>query len=220
MPLTEEQKADMKEEEIKIWEVKAKEGLIKNDPMLQNMMTSMRNAFYTGVEGAGITLSELGLSTSSDISMRGKIIIDETKLKGALSTRGEQIANIFMKTSTSKSSYNPDMNSTDRSLRNKEEGIFQRINDIFSDYTRTTRNIAGKKGILIEKAGIKGDFTEFKNLLTDDMKFKDNAIKAMQKKMADRENRYYSQFAKLEVAMNKLNSQSSWLTQQLGTGNS
>ena len=218
LPLSDEQKKDMKEDEIKQWEIKAKEGLLKSDSNLGNMLSSMRSAFYEGVEGAGISLSEVGLSTSPDTSQRGKIIIDEKKLKTAIETRGEQVANLFTKRSTTHSSYNPDYTSSERSTRNKEEGIFQRINDVLKDYTRTSRNNNGKKGILIEKAGIKGDLTEFKSLLSEDIIRKDEKINEMVKTLAARENKFYLQFSRLEVAMNKLNSQSSWITQQLGGG--
>jgi flagellar hook-associated protein 2 len=218
VPLTEEQKKDMKEDEIKQWEIKAKEGLLKSDSSLESMLTSMRGAFFEGVDGAGIFLSEIGLSTSSDTSQRGKIIIDESKLKNAIETRGEQVASLFTKTSTTHSSYNADYTSGERKLRSKEEGIFQRLNDILQDYTRTSRNNNGKKGILLEKAGIKGDSTEFKSLLSEDIIKKDAKINEMIKSLAVRENSFYLKFSKLETSMNKLNSQSSWLTQQLGGG--
>ena len=218
LPLTDDQKKDMSEEEVKQWETKAKQGLLKGDSNLENMMNSMRRAFYEGVKDAGITLSEIGLSTSRDISKRGKIIVDETKLKTAIETRGEQVANLFTKTSTTHSSYSPDYSSSDRSIRNKEEGIFQRLNDILQDYTRTSRNNNGKKGILLERAGIKGDLTELGSSLSKDIIKKDEMINEMIKSLAAKENKFYMQFSRLEVAMNKLNSQSSWLTQQFSQG--
>jgi flagellar hook-associated protein 2 len=218
LPLSDEQKTDMKEDEIKQWETKAKEGLLKGDTNLNNMLNSMRGAFYEVVEGAGISLSEIGISTSSDTSKRGKIILDESKLKAAIETRGDQVASLFTRTSTSYSSYSPDHTSIERDRRSKEEGIFQKLNDILQDYTRTSRNNNGKKGILLEKAGIKGDITEFKSLLSEDIIKKDTKINEMIKSLAAKENKFYLQFSKLETAMNKLNSQSSWLTQQLGGG--
>lgn len=218
LPLTDEQREGMKEEEIKKWEDKAKEGLLRNDPMLQGMLYSLRSVFFEGVEGAGISLAEIGLDTSSDTSERGKIIINETKLKDALLSKGEQVANLFTKTSESFPRYNPDLTKDQMETRRKEEGIFQRVLDVLQDYTRTTRNNDGKKGIILEKAGIKGDYTEFKNLLTQDLAARDNKINTMQKSLADRENRYYKQFAQLEKAMNQMNAQSSWLAQQLGGG--
>lgn len=215
-PLTDEQKKEMEKEDIEAWEAKAKEGLLKHDSNLENMLTSMRRAFFDEVEGAGITLKEIGLSTSSDISQRGKIIIDETKLKNAIQNNGQQVANLFMKASTSIPSYDPDLSNADRTTRNSEEGIFQRINDILQDYVRTTRNDSGKKGILLEKAGVKGDFTEFNNLLSTEITYKDKIINDLLDKLADKEEKYYLQFSKLEQAMNKMNAQSSWLSQQLG----
>lgn len=214
-PLTDEQRTDMSEDEIKQWEIKAKEGLLKSDQSLENMLNSMRSAFYKGVDGAGIYLSDIGLSTSADTSLRGKIIIDETKLKTAIETRGEQVANLFTKTSTTP--YSPDASSDDKRIRNEEQGIFQRINDILQDYTRTTlRNSNGKRGILFEKAGMKGD--QYKSLLSEDIIKKDEKINEMIRSLAAKENRFYMQFSRLEVAMNKLNSQSSWLTQQFSQG--
>jgi flagellar hook-associated protein 2 len=222
-PLTEEQKESMEEEEIKKWEEKAKEGLLKNDSNLQNMLNSMRSAFFEGVEGAGISLKHLGLNTSSDVSQRGKIVFDaalggEQKLKDMIATRGDQVAKIFMQSSIKQPSYSPDLTLTQRNERNKDQGILQRINDILQDYVRTTRNSSGKKGILIEKAGLKGDFTEYNNLLTKQIQDKDKIISTLSQKLADKENKYYIQFSKLEQAMNKMNSQSSWLSQQLGSG--
>jgi flagellar hook-associated protein 2 len=222
-PLTDEQKADMETEDIKKWEEKAKEGLLKNDSSLQNMLSSMRSAFFQGVEGAGITLKDLGLNTSADYTQKGKIVFDtalggEQKLKDMLATRGEQVAKLFMQTSTKQPSYSPDLTTIQRQDRSSDQGIFQRLNDILQDNVRTTRNSGGKKGILIEKAGIKGDFTEFSSLLYNQIKDKDKIISTLSSKLADKETRYYTQFSKLEQAMNSLNSQSSWLAQQLGGG--
>lgn len=219
LPLTDEQKKDMKDEDIKLWEDRAKQGLLSNDSMLQNMLYSVRSAFFEGVEGAGITLSEIGLSTSSDTSERGKIKIDAGKLKEALTTRGEQVSDIFTKSSESYPIYNPDARDSQRDTRRKEQGIFHRILDVLQDYTRTARNSSGKKGLLLEKSGVKGDLSEFSNTLTDNIKDMDKRINDFQRRMSDKENMYYLQFSKLEQAMNKMNSQSSWLAQQLGGGN-
>lgn len=211
-PLTDDQKKDMKEDEIKKWEEKAKEGLLANDSTLENMLSRMRRAFFDSVPGADISLKEIGISTSSDISQRGKIIIDEAKLQDALKNNGDKVAQLFTKTSST--SY---VNGGDNSSRYLEEGIFQRINDIFQDNLRTTRDSNGKKGILLEKAGIKGDYSEFHNLISDQLVKKDKVISEMEKKLTDKENKYYLQFAQLEKAMQKMNDQSNWLSQQLGS---
>ena len=216
-PLTDDQKKEMSDTEITAWETKAKQGLLKGDSSLQNMLYNMRSSFYEGVEGAGISLTEIGLSTSSDISQGGKIIINETKLKDAIKSKGDQVSRLFMKTSEDVPSYDPDLSNTDRTTRKSQEGIFQRINDIFQDNIRTTRNDNGKKGTLLEKAGVQGDYTEYNNLLSNQLDDQDTLITKLNQKLSDDKDKYYTQFSKLETAMQKLNEQSSWLTSQLSS---
>ncbi|GAA0061519.1 flagellar filament capping protein FliD [Clostridium sp. CTA-1] len=227
-PLTEEQKKDMKENDIKLWEEKAQSGILRNDSDIQNMLSSLRRAFFDSVEGAGLSLREVGLNTSSDYTQGGKIIFDpiidkdgnsgEERLKKLLKEDPDRVFKIFSKQSDSYPSYSPDLTSTERNQRYKEEGILQRINDIFKDYTRTQKNVNGKMGIFVEKAGIKGTTSEINNNLYKELEKREKTIKEMEDRLVERENRYYYQFAQLEKYMNQMNSQSSWLAQQLGGG--
>ncbi|MEA4826420.1 MAG: flagellar filament capping protein FliD, partial [Clostridium sp.] len=146
---------------------------------------------------------------------KGKIVIDENKLREALKNNGDKVADLLTKKSTSYSRYDGNMPSANRDIRYNEEGIFQRISDILEDYTRTTSG----KGILLNKAGIKGDFTDANNILSEDLKKRADKIREMEEKLSERENKFYLQFANLEKAMQQMNSQSAWLAQQLGTGN-
>ncbi|KEI76703.1 flagellar hook protein FliD [Clostridium botulinum B2 128] len=227
-PLTEEQKKDMKENDIKLWEEKAQSGILRSDSDIQNMLSSLRRAFFDSVEGAGLSLKEVGLNTSSDYTQGGKIIFDlnidkdgnsgEERLKKLLKEDPDKVFKIFSKQSDSYPRYTPDLTSTERNQRYNEEGIFQRINDIFNDYTRTTRNVNGKMGIFVEKAGIKGTASEINNTLYKELEKREKTIKEMEDRLVERENRYYYQFAQLEKYMSQMNSQSAWLAQQLGGG--
>ena len=214
-PLADEQKKEMSEKDIEVWESKAKDGLLRNDTDLNNMLNTMRRAFFDGVEGVGLSLRDIGLDTSMDYSEKGKIVIDEYKLKEVLKNNGDKVTELLTKRSSSYSKYDGTMSSASRAVRYNEEGIFQRISDILEDYTRTTSG----KGILLNKAGIKGDFTDSNNLLSEDLKRRDKKIAEMQGKLYERENKFYLQFAQLEKAMQRMNSQSTWLAQQLGAGN-
>ncbi|SEF99751.1 flagellar hook-associated protein 2 [Caloramator fervidus] len=216
-PLTEDQKKELKEDEIKKWEEKAKEGLLKGDSTLQDMVFNLRQAFFEKVEGVGISLQEIGLSTSSDYTQKGKIVIDEAKLKTALETRGQEVINLLIKTSDI--AYDPNKTYTSRQDRNKQIGIFQRIKDILEDNIRTTRNSSGKKGFLLEKAGIKGDVTEVNSLLSKQIKEKDRIISELERKLYEKQEKYYKDFAKLERAMQKFNDQANWLYSQIGAMN-
>jgi flagellar hook-associated protein 2 len=205
-PLTDDQKKDMKAEDIKAWEDKAKEGLIKGDNSLNTMLTSMRNDFFDSVGGVSISLKDLGFTTSKDTSQRGKIVIDERltadeakkKFSDAMKSNGAEVANLFSKSGTT---YD-------------EKGILQRLNDTIEKYTKPF----GEKGLLLKKAGIKGNTTEFNNLLSEQMLEKDKFITELNKKLANKETNYYAMFSRLEKSMNQMNSQSTWLTQQLGGG--
>ncbi|MFV3011533.1 flagellar filament capping protein FliD [Clostridium botulinum] len=227
-PLTEEQKKDMKENDIKLWEEKAKSGILRNDSNIENMLSTLRRAFFDSVEGSGLSLKELGLTTSKDYNEGGKIVFDEmldkngnngeARLKKLLKEEPDKVFKIFSQESTSYPSYSADLTLTERQIRNKEEGIFQRINDIFKDYTRTSRSASGKRGILVDKAGIEGTVSAIDNILYKDLEKREKAIQDMELKLIERENKYYIQFAQLEKYINQANSQASWLSQQLGGG--
>nr|WP_243157550.1 flagellar filament capping protein FliD [Clostridium sporogenes] len=227
-PLTEDQKKDMKDSDIKLWEEKAQSGILRSDSNIQNMLSTLRRAFFDSVEGSGLSLKEVGLTTSSDYTQGGKIIFDpnidksgnsgQERLKKLLKEEPDKVFKIFSKQSDSYPRYTGDLTSTERNQRYNEEGIFQRINDIFKDYTRTTKDANGKMGIFVEKAGIKGTASEINNNLYKELEKREKTIKEMEYKLAERENRYYYQFAQLEKYMNRMNSQSAWLAQQLGGG--
>jgi Flagellar capping protein len=214
-PLTDDQKENMSDEQIKKWEDKAKQGILKNDASLQSMVYRIRSAFFEEVEGTGISLTDIGLSTSTDYDEGGKIVIDEIKLKHAIQNRGGQLANLFSQNCSI--AYDPD-HKTDKD-RYKQVGIFQRVQDIFKDYVRTSRDSNGNKGLIVQKAGVVGDMSEVTSELAKELRDDyDKRITEMTKKLAEKENRYYQQYSQLEATMQKLNSQQSWLTQQLGLG--
>ncbi|MEF9951644.1 MAG: flagellar filament capping protein FliD [Clostridium sp.] len=214
-PLTEEQKKNMSEDEIKKWEEKCKEGIIKSDPSLEKMLSEMRQAFFAPVNGVNISLGDIGLSTSSDYTKRGKIEVDEAKLRKALMERPDDVASLFSKDNPS-TPYDKDKGYAGNTERKNNVGIFQRINDVVEDAIRVTRNTNGKKGSLIEIAGLKGDSSDLNNTLTNKVKSKDETLKELARKMSDKEKMLYAKFSRLETMMNKYNSQTSWLQQQMG----
>ncbi len=215
LPLTDEQLAAMTEKQVEKWEEKAKSGLLKNDSIISNTLSQLRTALYAAVEGSGITLSSIGITTSSNYEDKGKLIIDETKLKEALANKPEEIANLFTK-SSDVTYYDAINSSSLKSQRYKESGIAYRLSDIMQDAIRTSTDKDGKKGTLLEKAGIKGDRTEFNSLLSKELIDFDNDAYEMNKKLQERENALYKKYAAMESALNKLNEQSSWIAQQFG----
>lgn len=239
-PLTESQKKEMKKEDIERWEQKAQQGILRDDSDLRNMLNDLRKCFfgndpknghYSTVQGCDVNFgSKLGMSMSNDYTKPGQIVLDETKFKKSLEENPNEVIELFAKKSDelytppnkTDSSGKADVNNRkNRANRFNEEGILERINDIFLDYTRTIRYGAKTKGSLIEKAGMKdeyGSFNEFNNLISKQMQEKDELIKQLNMKNDTRENQLYVRFSKLERMMNSYNAQSSWLAAQFGGG--
>ncbi len=212
-PLTEAQKDEMSETEIERWEEKAKSGILRSDSMLQSITSDMRRALYDTVEGVGLNLYDIGIKTSSFYQDKGKLVIDEEKLKSALTDNLSEIAQLFTKESDIRYS-----DSSNRSQRYSEQGLAHRLHDIIEDNIRITRDSDGYKGSLLEKAGIEGDVTEFNNILSEELKDYDDRINDLLKDLADKEDYYYLMFARMEQSISQMNSQSSWLMQQMGGG--
>lgn len=217
-PLTDDQKKDMKEEDIKRWEEKAKEGIIKGDPYIEKMMRELRNVFFQKVEGNDTSLQAIGINTTKNYLDGGKLAIDEKKLEKAFTEDPEKVIELFTKKSTTYPIYDPDLKPEQRKVKNSEQGIFNRISDIIEDYARTGPNSKGYRGILLEKAGLEGNVTEKNNVLSKSINQKDKIILDQTRKLKEREDRLYMQFAQLEKAMNALNSQQAWFAQQMGGG--
>ncbi|QCX32371.1 flagellar capping protein [Caloramator sp. E03] len=209
-PLTDAQKKEMSEDDIEKWEEKAKQGILRNDTNLQNLLVSMRRAFYDAVEGAGISFNSktLGLDSTKE----GKIeFIDggEEILKNALKENGEKIANLFCK-------YSSD---ADSNTKYKNQGIFQRINDIIVKNVGVA-GVTSNSAILTKMANKQNDYSIYgstgSNTFPDQIYRQSILIQKLNQKYSDDKEKYYDQFSSLETAMEELNSQMSWLYQQLG----
>ncbi len=121
-PLTADEKASLSEEEIELWEDKAKSGLLQSDSTLQSIANAMRTAIYEPIDGVGISMADIGITTSSNYLDRGKLTIDETKLKEALAQRPNEVVELFTKESAT------DYDEwTERATRTSENGIASRF---------------------------------------------------------------------------------------------
>lgn len=215
-PLTDSQKESMSDSQITAWETKAKTGVLRNDDDLRSMLNNLRSAFTTAVSNAGLSIgtygdNSIGIDTSSDYDKPGHIeITDESKLKDAITNRGDQIVKLFTNVSSS----------SDKTTAYSENGIFTRIKNILQDnvgYTNTTLNSA----ILTAYANKQDDYSSYgssgNNTLPDQLYQKQLQIKQMTAAMSDKQEQYYQQFSALETAMESLNNQQSTLSSMLGS---
>jgi flagellar capping protein FliD len=199
-PLSDEEKKAMKEDDIKAYEEKARMGILASDADLRKLMDQLRSAIYTPVAGVGITMADIGISTTHYMD-GGRLSIDENKLNDALENRYDEVVSLFTKASDI-----PYDNTANRGQRQSESGIAHRINDIMNDAVRTTV-IGGNKGYLVEKAGTVGDGSQHNNIIQKQVVKYDERITALLERWYRQENTYYQMFARMETALAQMQSQ-------------
>lgn len=189
-PLTDSQKKDMSENEIELWEKKAKTGLLRNEPQLQSLLNDMRSALLSSGAVSGLSLSELGI-TSGGYAQLGRLSVDENKLRKAINENGTLVQSLF----------------TDQI-----HGISRKMNNVIQNAARSS---VLNPGSLVVIAGIANTSSATKNLLFDRIISVDRMISNLQRSYEVQKDRYWKQFTNLEKVMSRMNAQSSWLQQQL-----
>lgn len=203
-PLSDSEKENMSEEEIKKWETAAKKGILYNDSTVTGILSKIRLALYNSVDtgdGKKYGLYNMGISvvssrTDSQSSMMGKLEIDEEEFDKAFEEHADDIMNLF----------------TD-----SENGIMKRVNTIIDDAVRTTGKV---KGTLVRKAGLEKGSTAKDNEIYRQMEQINKRINTLQDRYDSKENYWWKVFTNLEKMMSNMNSQSSYLSNYFGgTGN-
>lgn len=191
-PLTSEQKKDMSEDDIKLWEDKIKASLLRSDSSLGTVRNAMKNAMMSQVtyNGKTYSLSSFGISTSTDYTEGGQyhiygdsedsVYADKTdKLKKALEEDPDTVVNVL-------------------------SNIFGNLRKTMSD------KMAASK-----VSSTQTFYSDIK--MKDDIKDYEKQIKEWETKLADMEDAYYRKFTAMETALAKLQSQQSSLSGLLGS---
>ena len=196
-PLTEAQRSDMTDSEAKLWDEKAKSGMLHHDSTLQQMVDSVRNDVsspVSGISGTYTTAASLGITTGT-YTEGGKLYVDETKLRAALTADPGAVNKIFGSTGDTDS----------------KQGITVRMYDTLKT---AMDKITSEAGI---SAGVSDDT---KSSLAKKINQYTKDMATLSDKLTDIETRYYNQFNAMETALTKLANQSSWLQQQFGSNTS
>lgn len=202
MPLTEEQKKEMSESEIKLWDEKTKQGQLNRDNDVSRIANNMKAAM-TSMNGSGINLESIGIKPVADYGTKnGTFTVDIDKLTKSLEDNPEEVMNLFIGKPAEGAS---------ESEKASKTGVFQKLKTILYDETISISSS------LIKKAGVEGSSTVTNNDLTKSIEKYNKKMEDLEKNFTTREQALYSKYAKLEVTMNKYNSQQSMMTQQLGS---
>lgn len=218
LPLTEDQKKDMSEKEIELWTQKAKTGLLRNDTYLTSIANQLKSIFYSPVSSLASEkdsigmLAEIGISTTV-WSDKGKLTIDEKKLKEALSSNPDKVISLFTQKSTV--TYSQYASQEQQTKRFNQSGVLDRL----SDMLKNNLSKVGKKGALITLVGSPADLFKGETLYSKRIQELKERIDKLNDKLIDEEDRYWRQFTAMEKALANLNSQSSWLAGMLSNNN-
>jgi flagellar hook-associated protein 2 len=197
MPLTDDQKEAMSDDQITKWEKAAQTGLLRKDSYLQTLTSGMKSAMRT-MSDSGIDLEEIGISPVKDYTDKnGMFVIDEAKLTKALEENPEKIKDLFLKPNTTSTS--------------NDGGILAKLDKTFQDNTQSTTSA------IVLKAGVASGVTDLTSIVSKSLTEKQKAIDEMESQLNDRENAFYKKYTSLETALNNLKSQQSSLSQYFGT---
>lgn len=189
-PLTDAQKSGMSDSDITNWTDKARSGMLSNDSILSSALSQLRMNLYSPVSGASNSkmdqLAEIGITTSTDYLDKGKLVIDEDKLKEALSTNPQAVMELFTKTGDTTS----------------EQGIMQRLNTTLKNTMDQIEDKAGNTNMVYTQ------YSMGKSI--DDM---NDRIDAFKLRLQSIQTRYYNQFSSMEAAIEQANSQATYLSQ-------
>ena len=209
-PLLDDQKKDMKDNDIKLWEEKAKSGLLTNDSTIQSLLTEMRSSISSVVQPQDPTkplvfnsLKDIGIDFSNIYQEKGKLILNEDKLKSILKTNLEDVKALFTIKGTG--AKNNSTTVTDNTMH-EQSGFAWRIYDRLKASVKALSSMAGSPDYPVDT----------QSTIAKQLKSLDSDIYNEQDKVNAYEQRLWRQFGAMEKALQQLNSQSAWLSQQLG----
>ena len=200
-PLTEEQKKQMSQTSIENWEKKAKEGILYGETSVRNFSDSLSQVMtkaLVDLNKAGLKyedMEKIGLSMSSDVHDGGKLNFDEEKFKKAMQTEPEKVQKIM-------------------TGHNGSKGFAKIVEESITPYaTRYASRNGGSYGELIKEGGSnKVTLTNTSTTVYKDLKDNNEKIEKLKALLSSEQDRYLKQFSQLEKLINKMNTQSSYLS--------
>ncbi|CCZ91217.1 flagellar hook-associated 2 domain protein [Clostridium sp. CAG:167] len=186
-PLTSQEKEAMSDDEVKEWETKIKNSLLRSDSTLGSIINAMRSAMQTTVEydGGTYALSSLGIMTSTDYTEGGLLHIYGDPDDSVYSAKDDKLKKALEE--------NPDV------VIATLTGVFGNLRQTMSD------KMAGSK--------YSSSMTFYNDIkMKSDVKDYESDIKDWEDKLAEMEDAYYSKFTAMETALAKLQSQQSTMS--------
>lgn len=196
VPLTSDQKKEMTDKEIELWEAKVKEGQLYKDTHLSKVANNLKSVMRTYDNNLNLNLEKIGIVPVADYSGTGNgtFTIDEEKLTKALEENGENVTKFLIGDSATNT-----------------KGILYELKETLeTDMVKSSSTLA-------KKAGLEGTSTFSNNEITKQISAYETKLKEMDKLLATKEQTLYSKWASIEKMMNKMNAQQASLASYFGS---
>lgn len=190
-PLTSEEKEAMSDDDVKLWEDKIKNSLLRSDSTLSSIMSSMRSAMMSTVEYDGKTyaLSSFGIMTSTDYTEGGLLHIYGDADDSVYSAKDDKL----------KKALDEDPDAVIATLT----GVFGKLRETMSQKMSATK--------------YSSSLTFYNDIkMKSDVKSYEDEIEDWEDRLAEMEDSYYSKFTAMETALAKLQSQQSSMSSLFG----
>lgn len=188
-PLTDAQKKEMTENQIKLWEEKAKKGLVRRDSTVEAFLSEMRTIMYTTPGGSNISLYNIGIETGN-YKDQGKLVLDETALRNALASNPGGVEQLFTQA---------------------QDGLAKLLDNSLKNVANTS---SGSPGMLVQMAGLKGYSSEKNNTLSQQITSIEDRIEQLKSIYEKQKERYWKQFNTMERVLANMSAQSNYLSSQ------
>ena len=197
-PLTDEQKREMTDREIELWEEQAKGGLLRSDPIVTAFLNDLYSTLYSRPLSSPYALYDLGIE-SPDYKNPGILTLDESKLREALALNPGAVEALF----------------TD-----PVNGIATRMNTIMDNAARVS---IVNPGNLVSMAGVQGSVTDTNSFMYSEIERINERLQTLQARYEKERDRYWKQFNAMEAIINNYMAQSQYISQMfmdMSTGSS
>lgn len=182
-PLTSEEKEAMSDDDVKQWEDKIKDSLLRNDSTLGSIIQAMRSAMMTTVNHDGKTyaLSSFGIMTSTDFTEGGQLHIYGNPDDSVYSGKEDKLK---------------------KALAEDPDAVVDTLTNVFGKLRETMSNkMAGR-------SNYSSALTFYDDIkMNTDKKNYEKEIEKWEDKLAEIEDNYYKKFSAMETALAKLQSQ-------------
>ncbi len=222
-PLSQEEKKGMHEDDVKLWEEKARSGMLNRDETINRTLQNVRNELYKSVDTNGkfSHITEIGISTEkySRGSAGGKLQIDSDKLRRAILEDPEGVMELLF--TENKDPIVKEGSGEEDKKYGSTLGVFTRVYDSLIDGMKSIVDKSGpgensdllrnvRSNILIDFVTKKGSISELDKMVLD----MDKKIDSLNIMLARKEEAHYAKFTAMEKYMHQMNSQSNWIMQQ------